>query len=80
MIQLMIIMMHPSICVERRKTDEKGRQVMVRFPVVGFRSCRAPVFLEDIERCPAEGVPVEQYDARLFDGYRYGDAIIGIPV
>ncbi|KAI9926118.1 hypothetical protein ASPWEDRAFT_38042 [Aspergillus wentii DTO 134E9] len=74
---LALIIANPEICTERKKIDEQGKEVILRCPLVGFKSCEVALDLEGIKKGLYDAVN-GRVDTRLHDGYRYGRALIRI--
>lgn len=71
-----LILIHPEVCIEDKRLDEEGREVVVRWPLVGFKACEVLADLEGIRNgLYDEG---NRTDLRLHNGYRYGNALIRI--
>lgn len=71
-----LILIHPEVCIEGKRVDEEGKEVVVRWPLVGFKACEVLVDLEGIrDGLYDEG---DRTDRRLHNGYRYGNALVRI--
>ncbi|KAI9933933.1 hypothetical protein ASPWEDRAFT_168208 [Aspergillus wentii DTO 134E9] len=74
---LLVILANPFICTERKKVDEEGHTVTVRYPLIGFKRCEVALDLEGIKRGLYDSEDGNT-DVRLHDGYRYGRALVRI--
>ncbi|KAL5362069.1 hypothetical protein BJX96DRAFT_166383 [Aspergillus floccosus] len=74
---LILITVDPLCVWEQHVADETGREVPVRRPLVGFRSCEQVVPLDVLERRLYRTEDGEA-QPRLRDGYRYGMALVRI--
>ena len=73
----LLIAIHPSIYTERIRSDEMGKSVRVRRPLIGFKRCEIPLDVEGIDKGLYDAADGNT-DSRLHDGCRYGYARIRI--
>lgn len=71
-----LILIHPKVCVEDKRLNEEGTEVLVRWPLAGFKACEV---LADLERT-RNGLcdKGDRTDLRLHNGYRYRNALVRI--
>lgn len=73
----LLIAIHPSICTERMRSDEAGRPVRVRRPLIGFKRWEVALDVDGIDRGLYDAADGNT-DVRLHDRCRYGYAWIRV--
>ncbi|OJJ88684.1 uncharacterized protein ASPGLDRAFT_42257 [Aspergillus glaucus CBS 516.65] len=71
----LLIATHPSIYTDQMRSDETGKSVRVRRPLIGFKSCEVALDVEGINHGLYDAADGNT-DLRLHDGCRYGYARI----
>ena len=73
----LLIVIHPPICTEQMWSDEAGRPVQVRRPLIGFKRFAVTLDVDGINHGLYE-LANGNTDVRLHDGCRYGYAWIPV--
>ena len=74
---LLLMLLSPTLYVERKKTDEEGRDITLRCQLVGLKACEVDLDVEGIEKGlydPPDG----NVHPGLHDGCRHGPALFRI--
>lgn len=70
--------LNPAICHKCKKIDEEGKEVIVRYPLVGLRACEVELDLEGIEKGVYDKPEGKRTDEMIHDGRRYARALLRI--
>lgn len=74
---LLLASLSPALYVERKKTDEEGREITLRCPLVGLKAYEVNLDMDGIEKGRYDP-PDGDADPRLHDGCRHGPALLQI--